>query len=304
MLNNIGGNGGASDWPAAIADLPPLREVIADSQLIATRKLGQNFLLDLNLTDRIARAAAGEAGDLSGFDIIEIGPGPGGLTRALLARGARRVIAVERDARAIAALQPLVTASEGRLVLIEGDALEIDLVTLTTAPRMIVANLPYNIATPLLTGWLHRMHDFAGMTLMFQEEVARRIIATPAKPKEYGRLSVLVQMATKPQLVLKLPPRAFTPPPKVTSAVVRFTPLAKPLAPLRDIEQLTAVAFGQRRKMVRSTLLPLVGAEALDVAGILPTMRAEEISVTQYAKLANHAIIQQEAGRKPAGVMA
>lgn len=280
----------AADWPAAIASLPPLRETIAHSELTATRKLGQNFLLDLNLTDRIARAAMGDAADLSAYDVIEIGPGPGGLTRALLARGARKVVAIERDARAIAALQPLVVASDGRLQLVEGDALAVDPTALTEAPRLIVANLPYNIATPLLVGWLQRLHDFAGLTLMFQEEVARRIVATPARPKDYGRLSVLAQVAAMPQLALRLPPQAFTPPPKVSSAVVRFVPRPAPLAPLKTVEQLTAIAFGQRRKMVRTTLLPVAGAAALAAAGVPPTARAEEITVAQYANLANSII--------------
>ena len=287
-MSEAGSKAGAEQWPAAIANLPPLRETIAAANLSATRKLGQNFLLDLNLTDKIARAAAGEAPDLSGFDVIEIGPGPGGLTRALLARGAKRVLAVERDARAIAALQPLVAASDGRLVLIEGDALKVDLLAEITTPRLVVANLPYNIATPLLIGWLHRLHDFAGLTLMFQEEVAQRIVASPGS-KAYGRLSVLCQIAAMPKLVLRLPPRAFTPPPKVSSAVVRFVPRAAPLAPLAIIEKITALAFGQRRKMLRTTLLPTLGEAALAAAGILPTARAEEVSPVQYAILANFA---------------
>lgn len=281
---------GAADWPVAIANLPPLREVIGQATLVATKKLGQNFLLDLNLTDRIARAAGGREPDLSKLDVIEIGPGPGGLTRALVARGARRVIAIERDARAIAALQSLVDASDGRLQLIEGDAMEADVIALSTAPRAIVANLPYNIATPLLVGWLRRANEFASMTLMFQQEVAQRIVAQPGG-KAYGRLAVLVQALAEAKLVLKLPPGAFTPPPKVHSAVVHIVPHAVPLAPMEKLEKITAAAFGQRRKMVRTTLLPLVGEAALEKAGILPTQRAEEISVEQFAKLANGAIV-------------
>ncbi len=273
---------GASDWPAEIASLPPLREVIGAATLQATKKLGQNFLLDLNLTDRIAR----QVPELDQLDVVEIGPGPGGLTRALLARGARRVVAIERDARAIAALQSLVAASDGRLHLIEGDAMEADIIALTQNPRAIVANLPYNIATPLLIGWLRRATEFKSMTLMFQQEVAARIVARPGG-KDYGRLAVLVQALAEAKLVMKLPPGAFTPPPKVHSAVVHIVPRAVPLAPMEILEKITAAAFGQRRKMVRSTLVPLLGEAALEAAGIKPTQRAEELTVAQFAKLAN-----------------
>lgn len=275
-----------TDWPAAIGNLPPLREVIAALGLTATRKLGQNFLLDLNVTDKIARAA----GDLTGCDVIEIGPGPGGLTRALLGRGARRVIAIERDARCIVALQPLVEAAAGRLNLIEGDAMAINPVDVSQGPRCIIANLPYNIATPLLIGWLKQADKFASLTLMFQHEVAARIVAK-AGTKDYGRLSVLAQAITEARIALKLPPQAFTPPPKVHSSVVHLVPRAVPLAPAEKLEKITAVAFGQRRKMIRGTLLPMVGAEALENAGILPTQRAEEITVEQFASLANGHIV-------------
>ena len=269
-------------WPDAVNNLPPLRETIAALGLTATRKLGQNFLLDLNLTDKIARAA----GDLTDSDVIEIGPGPGGLTRALVGRGARRVVAIERDARCIEALQPLVSAAGGRLNLIEGDALETDVVALTDAPRRIIANLPYNIATPLLIGWLKQADRFASFTLMFQHEVAARIVAKPGS-KDYGRLSVLAQIVCEAKIALKLPPQAFTPPPKVHSSVVHLVPRPQVLAPIDVIEKLTAVAFGQRRKMVRGTLLPVTGAAALEAAGIAPTARAEEITIEQYAILAN-----------------
>ena len=265
--------------------LPPLRDVIARYDLAARRALGQNFLLDLNLTAKIARAA----GDLSAGTTIEIGPGPGGLTRALLAHGAREVIAIERDARCLGALAEIAAAYPGRLTVIEGDALAVDCAKLGTMPRRIVANLPYNIATPLLIKWLQQGAAFASLTVMVQKEVADRLIARP-RTKEYGRLSVLAQFLARPRRLFDLPPRAFVPPPKVTSTVIELVPLAAPAFPARlgDLERVTQAAFGQRRKMLRQSLRTLGGdAEALLAAAeITPTARAEELNVEQFAALA------------------
>lgn len=265
--------------------LPPLRDVIAKYDLAARRALGQNFLLDLNLTAKIARAA----GDLSTGTTIEIGPGPGGLTRALLAHGAREVIAIERDARCLGALAEIAAAYPGRLTIVEGDALAMDCAKLGTAPRRIVANLPYNIATPLLIKWLGQGPAFASLTLMLQKEVADRLIAKP-RSKEYGRLSVLTQFLARPRRLFDLPPRAFVPPPKVTSTVIEILPLAEPAFPARlaDLERVTQAAFGQRRKMLRQSLRTLGGnAEALLAAAeITPTARAEELTIAQFAALA------------------
>jgi 16S rRNA (adenine1518-N6/adenine1519-N6)-dimethyltransferase len=265
--------------------LPPLREVIARHGLMAKKSLGQNFILDLNVTRRIARSG----GPLDGVDVIEVGPGPGGLTRALLETGARRVVAIERDRRALAALQELAAAYPGRLELVEGDALALDPASFTEAPRKIVANLPYNIATTLLLRWLDNIGAYQRLTLMFQREVAERLVAAPRSPA-YGRLSVIVQWLAEPKILFDLPPRAFVPPPKVTSSVVSLTPRPTPLAPASKaaLERVTAAAFGQRRKMLRSSLRTLgVPAEALlDVAGITPTARAEELSVAEFCALA------------------
>jgi 16S rRNA (adenine1518-N6/adenine1519-N6)-dimethyltransferase len=265
--------------------LPPLREVIARHELSARRALGQNFLLDLNLTGKIARAA----GELSTGTTIEIGPGPGGLTRALLGHGAREVIAIERDARCLGALAEIFAAYPGRLTIVEGDALTVDCATLGSAPRRIVANLPYNIATPLIIKWLQQGPAFASLTVMVQKEVADRLIARP-RSKEYGRLSILAQFLSKPRRLFDLPPRAFVPPPKVTSTVIELLPLAEPAFPARlaDLERVTQAAFGQRRKMLRQSLRSLGGdAEALlATAEITPTARAEELTVAQFAALA------------------
>ena len=265
--------------------LPPLREVIARHGIAARKSLGQNFILDLNVTRRIARAA----GPIDHAAAIEIGPGPGGLTRALLAEGARLVVAIERDPRCLAALGELAVHHPGRLVLVEGDALAIDPATLADAPRKIVANLPYNIATALLLRWLDRIGQYESLTLMFQREVAERLVAPPRSPA-YGRLSVLVQWLAEPRILFDLPPRAFVPPPKVTSSVVALTPRAIPLAPAAKpvLERVTAAAFGQRRKMLRSSLKTLgVPVEPLLAeAGIAPTARAEELSVAEFCALA------------------
>ena len=241
--------------------------------------------MDLNLTGRIARAA----GPLEGTDVVEIGAGPGGLTRALLAAGARRVVAIERDPRCLAALTELAEAYPGRLDLVAADALALDPVELAAPPRKIVANLPYNIATALLLGWLDHIQAYQSLTLMFQREVAERLVATP-RGKAYGRLSVMLQWLTEPRLLFDIPPRAFTPAPKVTSTVVLLTPRPQPLAPAskQHLERVTAAAFGQRRKMLRASLRSLgVAAEPLlERAGIPPTARAEELSVAAFCTLA------------------
>jgi 16S rRNA (adenine1518-N6/adenine1519-N6)-dimethyltransferase len=265
--------------------LPPLREVIARYGIVPHKRLGQNFLLDLNLTGRIARAA----GRLDQATVIEIGPGPGGLTRALLASGARRVVAIERDRRCIAALGEVAAAYPGRLDIVAGDALEIDPATLSKEPRKIVANLPYNIATPLLLGWLERIGEYESLTLMFQREVAERLTALPCS-KSYGRLSVLAQWLAEVKILFNVPPRAFVPSPTVTSSVVAILPRAEPLAPARRpaLERITAAAFGQRRKMLRTSLksLGLAVGPVLERAGVAPTARAEQLSVAEFCALA------------------
>lgn len=267
------------------AALPPLRDVIARYGIAARKSLGQNFILDLNLTRRIARAA----GRLDHATVIEVGPGPGGLTRALLAESAGLVVAIERDPRCLAALGELAARYPGRLRLVEGDALALDPVVLSQAPRKIVANLPYNIATALLLRWLDRIAEYESLTLMFQREVAERLVAAP-RGLAYGRLSVLVQWLTEPKILFDLPPRAFVPPPKVTSSVVMLTPRAAPLAPATKpaLERVTAAAFGQRRKMLRSSLKPLGVPvdKLLGATGIPPTARAEELSVAEFCALA------------------
>jgi 16S rRNA (adenine1518-N6/adenine1519-N6)-dimethyltransferase len=265
-------------------DLPPLREIIRRHALQARRALGQNFLLDLNLTGRIARAAA----PLARAHIVEIGPGPGGLTRALLREGARHVVAVERDSRCVAALAELAQAYSGRLTIVEGDALAVDPARLAPAPRKIVANLPYNIATPLLLRWLSDVSAYESLTLMFQKEVAERLVAHP-RSKAYGRLAVMTQWAAEPRALFDIPPRAFVPEPKVTATVVRLVPRAHPLAPCRreDLERVVAAAFGQRRKMLRQSLksLGIATAALLAAAQVVPTARAEELSVEEFCAL-------------------
>lgn len=264
--------------------LPPLREVIERFGLAAKKSLGQNFLFDLNLTRRIARTAA----PLEGFTIVEVGPGPGGLTRALLAEGATRVVAIERDERALAALAEIAAAYPGRLTVHGGDALDVDWATLVQGPAKVVANLPYNVATPLLVGWLTGMPWFASLTLMFQKEVAERIVAKPGG-KDYGRLSVLCQYVCEAKKLFDVNRAAFTPPPKITSSIVQLvprggeTPLAIPV-----LEAITAAAFGQRRKMLRASLRSLTpDAEALLAeAGIEPSLRAEQVDVAGFVRLA------------------
>ncbi|MGF1629551.1 MAG: 16S rRNA (adenine(1518)-N(6)/adenine(1519)-N(6))-dimethyltransferase RsmA [Kiloniellaceae bacterium] len=271
------------------AALPPLREVIARYGLGARKALGQHFLLDLNLTGRIARAAP----DLSQGTVIEVGPGPGGLTRSLLAEGAARLVAVEKDRRCLEALAELAAAYPGRLEVVEGDALKLDLTAIGPAPRQIVSNLPYNISTALLVGWLSTLASdsgaFSALTLMFQKEVAARLVASP-RSGAYGRLSVLTQWLCGPRVLFDLPPRAFTPPPKVVSSVVALMPRREPLAPasLAALEKVTAAAFGQRRKMLRQSLRSLGGdpARLFEGTGIAPTARAEELSVEDFCALA------------------
>ena len=273
---------------SAIDELPPLREVIAAHGLSARKSLGQNFLLDLNLTAKIARAA----GDLTRADVLEIGPGPGGLTRGLLAEGARRVVAVEKDARCLPALAEIAAAYPGRLEILSGDALEIDVERHLTPPVKIVANLPYNVGTELLTRWLDPPDwppFWESLTLMFQREVAERITAGPGS-KAYGRLSVLAAWRSEARIVMDLPPSAFTPPPKVRSAVVHLTALPKPRYPAnpKTLTRTVAAAFNQRRKMLRAALKRLAPdiEDRLKAAGIPPTCRAEEVSVEAFCSLA------------------
>jgi len=270
---------------AASDALPPLRDVIDRFGLLAKKSLGQNFLLDLNLTAKIARAA----GDLTGKNVIEIGPGPGGLTRALLDTSAIAVYAVERDDRCIAALQEVIQAHPQRLIVHAGDAMKIDATTLCPAPRAIVANLPYNIATPLLIGWLENIMQFDSLTLMFQKEVAERMTAKP-RTKDYGRLSIITQWLTKAEKKFDIPPSAFTPQPKVTSTVVHLKPKLdrKDTVPFDTMEKVTASAFGQRRKMLRQSLKTLdVDVEKLLTSANIPdTARAEEIDIAGFVRLA------------------
>jgi 16S rRNA (adenine1518-N6/adenine1519-N6)-dimethyltransferase len=265
--------------------LPPLRDVIARQGIAARKSLGQHFLLDLNLTGRIARAA----GDLSQGTIIEVGPGPGGLTRALLDAGARKLVAIERDERCLAALADIDAAYPGRLEVIAGDALEVAVHEIGEAPRRICANLPYNVATPLLLGWLEHATAFVSLTLMFQKEVAARLLASP-RTSAYGRLSIATQWRAQARRLFDIDRRAFTPPPKVASTVVELLPRATPLAPAdpRILEQVTAAAFGQRRKMLRQSLRSLgVDIPALLAAsGIEPARRAEELSIEEFCALA------------------
>ncbi len=273
---------------ATIDGLPPLRDVIAAHDLAARKSLGQNFLLDLNLTAKIARMA----GDLTGADVLEIGPGPGGLTRGLLAEGARHVLAVEKDARCLPALQQIAAAYPGRLTVVEGDALALNPAATLTPPVKVVANLPYNVGTELLVRWLTPPvwpPFWQSLTLMFQKEVAERIVAKPGA-KAYGRLALLAQWRADARIVMSLPPEAFIPAPKVHSAVVHLTALPAPRYPADPaaLARVTAMAFNQRRKMLRSSLRGL-GPDIEDrlvAAGIPPTARAEEIGLEAFCALA------------------
>ncbi len=274
--------------------LPPLRDVIDRHELRARKSLGQNFLLDLNLTGKIARAA----GDLSRTTVIEVGPGPGGLTRALLAHGAQRVIAIERDERCLAALAEIAAHYPGRLDVISGDAMKTDFAALAAGAQdvRIVANLPYNIGTELLLRWLTVRAwppFYSSMTLMFQKEVAQRIVARPGDDA-YGRLGVLAGWRTDARIVFDLPPQAFTPPPKVTSAVVHIVPRASPMpADERKLARVTEAAFGQRRKMLRQSLKAIGGERLLEATGIDGTRRAETLNVAEFVALAN--VLEQKA---------
>jgi 16S rRNA (adenine1518-N6/adenine1519-N6)-dimethyltransferase len=273
---------------SALDDLPPLRDVNRRHELSARKCLGQNLLLDLNLTARIARAS----GPLEGVEVIEVGPGPGGLTRALLALGAKRVIAIEKDSRAIAALSEIAAHYPGRLDVLEADALDVDLAPhLSGAPVRVVANLPYNIATVLLVGWLTGdtwPPFWQSLTLMFQREVAERIVAPPGS-EAYGRLGVLAGWRTEAKILFDVAPSAFVPPPKVTSSVVHLVPRAAPEpCPSHLLEAVTQAAFGQRRKMLRQSLKSVFRdpLAALEASAIEPTRRAEEIDVAGFAALA------------------
>ncbi|MGI3164697.1 16S rRNA (adenine(1518)-N(6)/adenine(1519)-N(6))-dimethyltransferase RsmA [Pseudooceanicola sp. 200-1SW] len=275
---------------AAIDGLPPLREVIATHGLAAKKSLGQNFLLDLNLTAKIAR----QAGDLSECDVLEVGPGPGGLTRGLLAEGARKVLAIEKDARCLPALAEIAAHYPGKLEVIEGDALEIDPLAHLTPPIRIASNLPYNVGTELLVRWLTPPEwppVWQSLTLMFQREVAERIVAQPGS-KAYGRLALLVAWRAEARIALSLPPEAFTPPPKVSSAVVHVTALPEPRYPAdpQVLERVVAKAFNQRRKMLRAALKGLAPdlEDRLLASGIQPTDRAETVSLEQFCALARN----------------
>lgn len=266
--------------------LPPLRDVIARHDLRAEKKLGQNFILDRNVTDKIARAA----GDLSGVTVFEIGPGPGGLTRSILGAGAKRVIAVEFDPRAVAALQELATAADGRLEIVHADALKTDLPALAPGEkRAVIANLPYNIATPLLLRWLEQIHAdqkaFSFLLLMFQKEVAMRLTAPPGG-KDYGRLGIMTQWLCRARRCFDLPPSVFVPAPKITSSIVWLEPLpaAATKPSFKTMEALTAAGFGQRRKMIRGSMkdyLPVLKELNID-----DTLRAEQLSVDDFVRIA------------------
>lgn len=272
---------------ASIDGLPPLREVINTHELFAKKALGQNFLLDLNLTSKIAR----QAGDLANSDVLEVGPGPGGLTRALLHEGARRVVAIEQDERCLPALAEVSDHYSGKLEVLQGDALQIDPLAHLSAPIRIVSNLPYNVGTELLTRWLSPPEwppFWQSLTLMFQKEVAQRIVAQP-RTKAYGRLSILAQWRCEAKIVMEIPPAAFTPPPKVTSAVVHLERLEAPRfeADAKVLSRVVAQAFGQRRKMLRASLKGIAPdlEDRLLAADIKPTQRAEEIGLEQFCKL-------------------
>ncbi len=273
---------------AQIDGLPPLRDVIATHELSAKKALGQNFLLDLNLTARIARSA----GSLDTHDILEVGPGPGGLTRGLLASGARKVLAIEKDARCLPALAEIASAYEGRLTVLEADAMEVDPLAHLTPPIRICANLPYNIGTELLIRWLTPQvwpPVWDTLTLMFQKEVAERIVAAPGS-KAYGRLAILAQWRCDAHIVMSLPPEAFTPAPKVSSAVVHLTALSAPRFPADPavLSRVVATAFNQRRKMLRSSLKGMRAdiETVLEGCGIEPTRRAETLSLEEFCRLA------------------
>jgi 16S rRNA (adenine1518-N6/adenine1519-N6)-dimethyltransferase len=271
-----------------LSSLPPLREIINENDLRAEKKFGQNFLLDLNLTDKIVK----QAGDLSSCHVVEIGPGPGGLTRSILKAEAKKCTAIEFDPRAVCALESLTEAAQGRLEIIHDDALNVDLDSISSAPRVIIANLPYNIATPLLIQWLEKIEQDArfvqSMTFMFQKEVAQRITAKVGD-KAYGRLSVLSNWLCETKKLFDVPRHAFTPPPKVTSSIVQLIPKQRDgeQPSFKAVEKITAAAFGQRRKMIRSSLKDY--AQHFDETGLDETMRAENITPDKYINLATKA---------------
>ena len=273
-----------SQIKSQIMGLPPLSLLVADSQLYAKKSLGQNFLFDLNLTGKIAAQTLVQNGT-----IIEVGPGPGGLTRSLLTHTDATIIAVEKDRRAISFLDHLVAAAGGRLTLEEADALKAPLWTYGEAPRAIVANLPYNIATTLLLNWLDHATDFTSFVLMFQKEVALRICAAPSTAA-YGRLSIISQWLTQTELLFDIPPEAFVPAPKITSSVVRLIPRPEPLFPCdkATLELVTAKAFSQRRKMLRASFKSLGGETMLKEVGIDPTMRPQDLEIEGFCALARH----------------
>jgi 16S rRNA (adenine1518-N6/adenine1519-N6)-dimethyltransferase len=277
-----------SERPLADDGLPPLRDVIEEHGLLAKKSLGQNFLFDLNLTRKIARSAA----PLDGFTVIEVGPGPGGLTRALLAEGASNVIAIERDARVLPALATISDHHNGKLRVIEADALAQDINVLSRPPVKIVSNLPYNVGTPLLLKWITSESwppSFTSLTLMFQKEVAARIVAAPGSD-DYGRLSIICQWRMQAKKLFDVNRSAFTPPPKVTSSIVQLIPRPVPLVNcgVKALERVTAAAFGQRRKMLRSSLKSVFEnpEAALEKADLTPNMRAEEVDVVSFGRLA------------------
>ena len=268
--------------------LPPLREIIATHNLAARKSLGQNFLLDFNLIGKIARAV----GNTGEGTVIEVGPGPGGLTRSLLWHGANHVIVIEKDYRAIPILKEIAEKYPGKLEILHKDALDVDIEKLGQKPRRIVANLPYNVATPLLIGWLEKANAFSEMVLMLQKEVVERLIAPP-RTKAYGRLSVLAQQAAKTQRLFDVNPRAFVPIPKVTSAIISLKPYNTSPFPCesKNLQRVTEAAFGQRRKMLRQSLRKIWSetelSDLLEELKISPTARAEELSIANFAKLAN-----------------
>ena len=266
-----------------ISALPPLRQMINQKDFKAKKSLGQNFIFDLNLTQRIAKAASPLQGT-----VFEIGPGPGGLTRALFLEGAENVIAIEKDRRAIQFLKHIVAATDGHLSLLEEDAMKQPIWKMGNAPRKIVANLPYNIATALLLTWLDHASEFASFTLMFQKEVAERLVAQPGD-KSYGRLSILTQWLCQVELKFDVPPQAFIPSPRIISSVVHLIPHPKPLYDCRkeDLEAITAIAFGQRRKMLRASFKKYGGKTLLLSADIDPTARPQELSIETFTRLAN-----------------
>ncbi|MEM8797798.1 MAG: 16S rRNA (adenine(1518)-N(6)/adenine(1519)-N(6))-dimethyltransferase RsmA [Pseudomonadota bacterium] len=270
--------------------LPPLGDVLRNHGLVAKKSLGQNFLLDLNLTSKIARAA----GELQGVHVVEIGPGPGGLTRAILANGADHITVIERDSRCLEALDQISDHYPDKMTIIEGDALETDYASLAPAdkPVKLIANLPYNVATPLLVNWVKTEPWppwYRSTTLMFQREVAERIVARPSD-KHYGRIGVLCGWRMNATIMFDVPPQAFTPPPKVTSSIVHFEPREVPLKCHSEaLEKVTGAAFGQRRKMLRQSLKSVFQdpSSALEAVGLDPTARAETISIKGFVDLAN-----------------